>query len=132
MENKNKKQRGITLISLVVTIVVMLILSGIAIGIVTGGNGILSNAKKSVREVQEAKLVDMLRTAEKTYKINNDVKTFTSQTLREELLNLKLIDGKDIDFVVEDEKMGILKDTENGIAIYVTIDEDYELQITGI
>ena len=42
---KNKK--GITLIALVVTIIVLLILAGISIAMLTGENGILGNASKS-------------------------------------------------------------------------------------
>lgn len=42
---KNKK--GITLIALVITIVVLLILAGIAIGAITGENGILRSNNQS-------------------------------------------------------------------------------------
>lgn len=42
-----KKQNGITLIALIVTIIVLLILVGIAITVLTGQNGILDNAKDS-------------------------------------------------------------------------------------
>ena len=49
MNFKEKMQRksGITLISLVVTIVVLLILAGIAIGEITGENGILRSNNQS-------------------------------------------------------------------------------------
>ena len=40
------KKDGITLISLVVTIVVLLILAGVSISTLTGGNGVVDNAKK--------------------------------------------------------------------------------------
>jgi len=43
--NNNKKD-GITLISLVVTIVVLLILAGISVGTLLGENGVVNNAKK--------------------------------------------------------------------------------------
>ena len=42
MKNNNK---GITLIALVVTIIVLLILAGVSIAMLTGENGILKNAK---------------------------------------------------------------------------------------
>lgn len=48
MSEKNKnidKKRGITLIALVVTIVIILILAGITIAMVKGDNGILANTK---------------------------------------------------------------------------------------
>ena len=51
---KSKKQRtkGITLIALVITIIVLLILAGVTIATLTGQNGILSNATKSKEETQ--------------------------------------------------------------------------------
>ena len=45
-----KNQRGITLIALVITIIVLLILAGVAIAMLSGKNGILSNAKDSAKE----------------------------------------------------------------------------------
>ena len=42
---KNKKERGITLVALVVTIIVLLILAGIAINMVLGEDGIIGRAK---------------------------------------------------------------------------------------
>ena len=43
-KNYAKKQRGITLIALVVTIVILLILSGISLNIVLSNNGIITKA----------------------------------------------------------------------------------------
>ena len=42
---KNKKERGITLIALVVTIIVLIILAGISINLIFGTNGIINKAK---------------------------------------------------------------------------------------
>ena len=42
-----KNQKGITLIALVITIIVLLILAGVAIAMLSGDNGILNNASKS-------------------------------------------------------------------------------------
>ena len=42
-----KNQKGITLIALVITIIVLLILAGVSIAMLTGDNGILSNAQKA-------------------------------------------------------------------------------------
>ena len=43
---KTKEARGITIISLVVTIVVLLILAGVSISTLVGENGVVDNAKK--------------------------------------------------------------------------------------
>lgn len=42
-----RKQNGITLIALVITIIVLLILAGVSIAMLTGENGILSNATQA-------------------------------------------------------------------------------------
>ena len=42
-----KKERGITLVALVVTIVVLLILAGVSISMVLGNNGIVTKAKET-------------------------------------------------------------------------------------
>lgn len=44
---RNKEQRGITLIVLVITIVVLLILAGVSITLLTGDNGVIINAQNS-------------------------------------------------------------------------------------
>ena len=56
-ENENKKllkrkERGITLIALVITIIVLLILAGVSISMLTGNNGILTQAQNA-KEVTE-------------------------------------------------------------------------------
>ena len=45
-----KNNKGITLIALVVTIIVLLILAGVSIAMLTGQNGILTNAQKAKNE----------------------------------------------------------------------------------
>ena len=47
---KPKKEKGITLIALVITIIVLLILAGIAIATLTGENGILNKSETSKEE----------------------------------------------------------------------------------
>ena len=53
---KNTKQQGITLIALVVTIVILLILAGVSIAMLTGNNGILTQAQRAKEETKEAQL----------------------------------------------------------------------------
>ena len=52
---KTKEMKGITLIALVVTIVVLLILTGVGINLVIGDNGIITMAQKAKSEYEEAK-----------------------------------------------------------------------------
>ena len=47
MESKLKESKGITLIALVITIIVLLILAGVSIAMLTGQNGILTQAQNA-------------------------------------------------------------------------------------
>ena len=47
---KRYNNKGITLIALVITIIVLLILAGVSIGMLTGDNSILTNASKARKE----------------------------------------------------------------------------------
>lgn len=49
-----KKEKGITLIALVVTIVVLLILAAVSISMLTGENGIISKALEAKEKIEEA------------------------------------------------------------------------------
>ena len=51
-----KKQNGITLIALVITIIVLLILAGVSISLVIGDNGILTQATEAVTENRKASI----------------------------------------------------------------------------
>lgn len=55
-----KNQYGVTLISLVVTIVVMLIIAGAAIATLGGDNGIITNAQRSRAGTSEAEVVEKM------------------------------------------------------------------------
>ena len=49
-----KKESGITLVALVVTIIVLLILAGVAISLTIGENGILTRAQNATKKWDEA------------------------------------------------------------------------------
>lgn len=59
-----KNQKGITLVALVITIIVLLILAGVSIAMLTGDNGLLGRATKAVdtskiAEDKEAAALDL-------------------------------------------------------------------------
>ena len=56
---KTKEMKGITLVALVVTIVVLLILAGVSINLVLGDNGIITKAKEAQRKSAEASENDL-------------------------------------------------------------------------
>ena len=44
-----KRERGITILALSITIIILLILAGISVATLTGDNGLIRNARKSKR-----------------------------------------------------------------------------------
>ena len=69
-----KKERGITLIVLVITIIVLLILAGVSIATLTGNNGILTQAQKAKEETEEAGENENARLSElENYIVSNNV-----------------------------------------------------------
>ena len=57
-----RRQKGITLIALIVTIIVLLILAGISIGAITGDNGIINqsqSAKENTEIASEKEILDV-------------------------------------------------------------------------
>ena len=53
-ELKTRNERGVTLIALVVTIIVLLILAGVSIATLTGQNGLIAKAKQASLNTEEA------------------------------------------------------------------------------
>ena len=62
LKNNIKNNKGITLIVLVVTIIVMLILCGASLQMVLGGNGLIENVKFSAFETKIKVYQDEIRT----------------------------------------------------------------------
>lgn len=58
-----KNQKGITLVALVITIVVLLILAGVTISMVMGDNGVLNNSQKAKDNSAKGSAEDALSTA---------------------------------------------------------------------
>ena len=63
MNLKMKETKGITLIALVVTIVVLLILAGVSIQMLTGDNGILTRAGEASDRTSESQIQERVRLA---------------------------------------------------------------------
>ena len=105
-EEKNivKKQTGITLIALVITIIVLLILAGVSIAMLTGNNGILTQAN-------QAKENTKIATAKEKVQLEvagsfDDAGGFSKAIFKDNLKkNLRLIDSD----IVEDEDEIIIK-----------------------
>ena len=61
MKNNFTQKRGITLIALVITIIVLLILAGVSIAMLTGQNGILSQAENAKVQQSHSSVVEAIK-----------------------------------------------------------------------
>ena len=94
-----KKENGITLIALIVTIIVLLILAGVSIAMLTGDNGILSqaqNAKKETEEAERNEKLDLLK--------------------QEDLIN-ETLNGVEVEQVTDEKPGELEKEDENTLVI---------------
>ena len=63
LEKQKNYKSGITLIALVITIIVLLVLAGVSISIVSGDNGVLTQAKNAVEVNREASAIEDVQMA---------------------------------------------------------------------
>ena len=85
---KNKKDNGITLIALVITIIVLLILAGVTIATLTGENGILTRAtdakeQTEIASVREQAQLDMTNWIADKMKNGEDATVNTPEKVQE-------------------------------------------------
>ena len=78
-KTKTKQANGITLIALVITIIVLLILAGVSIVMLTGQNGILTQAQNAKNRTEEAQADEENRLNEYNNIINNYVNGGTTE-----------------------------------------------------
>ena len=100
--DKLKRYKGITLISLVVTIVILIILTGISINMILSNNGLLNKTSQAKEEYQKQTATEIMN-----LKITNI--QISSYTESQELPNLqyvsdKLCEDNDMEYVVLKEK----------------------------
>lgn len=74
-----KSQKGITLIALVITIIVLLILAGVAIAMLTGENGILKKATNATDATGQAEANEAVQLALSTILANKNDPTYNGQ-----------------------------------------------------
>ena len=76
---KNINQRGITLIALVVTIIVLIILAGISINFLLGDNGIIKKAQDAGIAQQKAELIEKIKLKITEKRVDNNGGLFKDQ-----------------------------------------------------
>ncbi len=86
LQNEEYNQKGITLIALVITIIVLIILAGISINLVLGENGLFNKARKAAEEYKQAAIDEQKMTndlEEGIEKIANDNRPKTVQDAKD-------------------------------------------------
>ncbi len=94
-----KERKGITLIALVITIVIMLILAGISINLVVGQNGIIGRAKEAKEKSEKQSIIEEIKFEIATAEIDN-----SESILKEELESILIKYGKIEDDVLVTNK----------------------------
>ena len=87
LKDRNEiQQNGITLIALVITIIVLLILAGVAIATLTGDNGVLTKASSSKLKNEQATVKERIILAYGEYQIevktSNNVKLASTEPVK--------------------------------------------------
>ena len=138
MKKKINREKGITLIALVITIIVLLILAGISIQAITN-TGLFANAKKAKEKSMEGQLKEEISLAiqtiqtEEIYKGNSvTLETLAGGQLEKKLKDItaKLVDGeingeyKDYEYTIDSN----LNVTINGPVTGVKIKGNAEVQ----
>ena len=100
-----KKERGITLIALVITIIVLLILAGVSIAMLTGQNGILTQANNAKQATEQSGTKEKAELAVVGAIAKSNDGSLTIENLKEELSNYGIATDK-TEFPVEIELDG--------------------------
>ncbi len=98
---KIMKNKGITLVSLVVTIVILLILAGVTLNIAISENGIFSKAKKATKEYQIASEREYLEQNILSVQLDKYMGNVSSEKLGKSLVDRNLENSSIWDIIVE-------------------------------
>ena len=112
MQRQERKQKGITLVALVITIIVLLLLAGVTISLLVGENGIITKAKEGgnrTQQAQEKEKIELAVTA--SIMEDTDKLTIEEGNLNTELMNefggeeeYTLTNNQDGSFLIRIEK----------------------------
>ena len=132
--NVKKKSKGITLISLVITVVVMLILAGVTISGVIDGDGLFSSITATKKEYKKQTMLEAVDLAKAYVELD---KTYTNEpiTIRDvidKVIEISTINEKDYIITVDDEEQtATIIDKATGVVVDVWIDENGHIHSDG-
>ena len=118
---KTKETKGITLIAMVVTIIILLILAGVSLNFILGENGIITRAKTTgkiqtiatIKEALELEKVD-IQVQNKKVNLGNYLEQISTGKKNYDLSSTDKIDNKNAYIIINDQYKFLLKDKENG------------------
>ena len=118
---RTKEMRGITLIALVITIVIIMILAGVTINLVVGNNNLFDKAKSTqkiqtvagIKEALELEKVD-IQVESKKVDLDTYLKQISTGKKNYNLSSKEKVDEKNAEIIVNDEYKFLVKDKENG------------------
>lgn len=107
-----KYQKGVTLIALIITIIVLLILAGITISFIMGDNGILNQATDASIETRAASVEER----KDLWKAEQQTDKYTDETTAKELEDL-LNDLVEEKLLTDEEKQTVLNTEDHSVKI---------------
>ena len=104
-----RKGRGITLIALIITIVILIILAGVSINLVIGDNGIIGRAKGATEETRGASVEEQVVLWKADIEIIKHAggTSETYEQIRDRLHNEKLLTDEDIQELAKPENTNL-------------------------
>ena len=124
------KERGITLIALIITIILLLILAGVVISLTLGEKGLFNYAKEAKEETTKETATEKINLKITTAQMNSYAEKQRTPTLKEVSLILK--EDKEIEYVTETKQIASTKYEvgEEPSSIYTKLkDYSYEFEI---
>ena len=117
-----KRNKGITLIALVITVIVLIILAGVAISMLSGENGILNKAAEAKEKTEQAVYEENIRLAVNEYYLDINRKETLSEFLQDKdksgLENLKIYSDDEDNVIGTYNNKVFYIDENNNIDIY--------------
>ena len=114
-----KNNKGITLIALVVTIIVLLILAGVSIAMLTGNNGILTQGRKAKTDTANAEIAEKINMELNAFKADiladGSIRTATWDSAKDNLTGYKFTNGSDTTELENAPTEGNIKIEKDGI-----------------
>lgn len=127
-----KKNTGITIISLTITIIILLILSGIVLKLALGNNGIFGLAEETSEKTKKETAIEIIRLKITNIEMLSYAETEHFATLQ--YLSDKLCEDKDIEYVEKNSKLASLEkiNVSDVTSIFVKLKEySYEFEINN-